>query len=93
MQYFQCEAYGVDPNNPCDTTTFVAFMYIELVDALAYVLLALLPAVSLIYVVDVKELKRTSCSTTCLLGFRMRIKALRSSFLSSLPPEKGNSST
>lgn len=71
MLYFKCEALGVVPGNPCDRTGFERSIYIQLAHGTVYLLLGLLPAISGIYVIDVKELKQNSCCKTCFHDFRI----------------------
>lgn len=61
VEYFTCEAAGVDPNNPelCDELigNFRAFSNPELT-AVAFVLIGLFPIVFLIYTVNFEELQK-----------------------------------
>ena len=54
--YFRCEAQGIQPDRACEKE-FGRFNGNVLV-ALIYLLLGLYPAVNLVYVVNVKEMKR-----------------------------------
>lgn len=56
IHYFTCEARGIDPDNPCHKPT-ANFKFGDLTSFSSYILLGLFPAVNLIYIVDVKELK------------------------------------
>ena len=60
--YFACEANGSSKSGRCDAErkAFESLNYVELY-AMAYILLGLLPAVSLLYVVDFKKLKECIC--------------------------------
>ena len=54
--YFVCEERGNDPNNPCDRNTFrqLTFPWWSVV---SFALIFLLPAVNLVYALNIKELK------------------------------------
>ena len=54
--YFVCEGRGNDPNNPCDRNAFrqLATPWLTVV---SFVLDFLLPAVNLVYALNIKELK------------------------------------
>ena len=54
--YFACEGKGNDPNNPCDRNTFLQ-LTIPLLSVIGFILVFLLPAVNLVYVLNIKELK------------------------------------
>ena len=56
LNYFACEGKGNDPNNPCDRNTFHQ-LAIPWLSVIALILIFLLPAVKLIYVLNIKELK------------------------------------
>ena len=56
LQYWQCEATGVDPENPCNRAPFEEQTHPALT-TLAYVLLWIFPAVNLIFAVNISELK------------------------------------
>ena len=56
LEYMQCEATGVDPENPCNRASFEEQTYPGLT-TLAYVLLWIFPAVNLIFAVNISELK------------------------------------
>ena len=56
LNYFACEGKGNDPNNPCDRNTFRQ-LTIPWLSVIAFILLFLLPAVNLVYVLNIKELK------------------------------------
>jgi len=63
--YWQCEITGVDPENPCDRLRdlFEALTYPGLT-SVSYFLLGIFPAVNLIFVVNIAEIKqkfRTWC--------------------------------
>ena len=57
--HFACEQLGQDPENPmlCDRQRFRRLAYPK-VTAVAFVLLGLFPVVNLVYVLNVKELKK-----------------------------------
>ena len=63
LEYMQCEATGVDPENPCSRASFEEQTYPGL-STLAYVLLWIFPAVNLIFAVNISELKENF--KTCL---------------------------
>ena len=54
--YFACEGRGNDPNNPCDRNTFRQLTYPWLT-VVSFVLIFMIPAVNLVYVLNIKELK------------------------------------
>ncbi len=56
--YFLCESKGIDPNNPeeCDRSGFEQYLTPGLM-ACAYILIGIFPALNLIFVVNIKELK------------------------------------
>ena len=54
--YFVCEGKGNDPNNPCDRNTFLQ-LAIPWLSVIAFILIFLLPAINLVYVLNIKELK------------------------------------
>ena len=56
LQYMQCEATGVDPENPCNRASFEEQTHPALT-TLAYVLLWIFPAVNLIFAINISELK------------------------------------
>ena len=56
LNYFACEGKGNDPNNPCDRNTFRQ-LAIPWLTVVSLVLIFLLPAVNLVYVLNIKELK------------------------------------
>ena len=67
--YFLCEAPGIDPDNPCDRSAFENQTgYLILIGA-AYLLIGLLPAVNLIFAVDIRKLKQWYRQNTCLSCF------------------------
>ena len=57
--YWQCEIAGVDPENPCDRLrdSFEALTYPRLT-SISYFLLGIFPAVNLIFVVNIAEIKQ-----------------------------------
>lgn len=57
LSYFQCESKGVDPNNPCDTSSYTTLLHIALT-SLSYILLGLFPMINFIFVISVRELKQ-----------------------------------
>ena len=63
--YFACEANGSSTSGRCDAEmkAFASLNYVELY-AMAYILLGLLPAVSLLYVVNFKKVKECICTIT-----------------------------
>ena len=62
-EYWQCELSGVDSENECDErkASFEAPGYITLT-TISYILLGLLPAVNLVFAVNISELRQKSCS-------------------------------
>ncbi len=56
--YFLCESKGIDPNNPdeCDRSGFEQYQTTGLT-VCGYILVGIFPAVNLIFVVNIKELK------------------------------------
>jgi len=56
IDYFLCEKDGFDPDHSCRQDLNVTIDNVTIV-TLSYVLLAMFPAVNLIYVINVKELK------------------------------------
>ena len=56
--YFLCEALGVDPENPCDKSVFEDRVAGPVVISLISALLGLLPAVNLIFTVNITDLKK-----------------------------------
>ena len=56
LNYFACEGRGNDPNNPCDRNTFRQLTYPWLT-AVSIVLIHMLPAINLVYALNIKELK------------------------------------
>ena len=54
--YFACEGRGRDPDNPCDRNNFQQLAYPG-VATTSNVLLGLFPAVNLLYVLNIRELK------------------------------------
>ena len=56
-KYFLCEAAGVDPENPCDRSGFEDRVVGPILISLTSTLLGLLPAVNLIFTVNIAELK------------------------------------
>ena len=68
LEYWQCEATGVDPKNPCNRASFEELMYPGLT-TLASVLSGIYPAVNLIFAVNISDLKqkfKTCCGQTVL---------------------------
>ena len=53
--YFLCEAVG--PEDPCDRNRFEELLHPELT-AISFILLGLFPAVNLVFVINVNELKQ-----------------------------------
>ena len=58
-EYWQCEAIGIDPDRPCIEmrASFEKLTYPGL-NILAYLIFGLFPAINLIFVVNIKELKK-----------------------------------
>lgn len=58
-EYWQCEAIGIDPDRPCINlrASFEELTYPGLY-VLGYLIFGLFPAVNLIFVVNIKELKK-----------------------------------
>ena len=58
-EYWQCEALGIDPDRPCIKmrASFEEMTYPGLT-ILGHLIFGLLPAVNLIFVVNIKELKK-----------------------------------
>ena len=65
LNYFACEGKGNDPNNPCDRNTFRQ-LAIPWLSVIGFILLFLLPAVNLVYVLNIKELKKKLAATPVL---------------------------
>ena len=63
--FFVCETNGSSTSGKCDAErkVFESLNYVELY-AVAYLLLGLLPAVSLLYVVNFKKVKECICFNT-----------------------------
>ena len=57
LRYFECESKGVDPNNPCDQSSYTKQLHVALT-SLSYILLGLFPMVNFIFVISVRELKQ-----------------------------------
>ena len=57
LSYFACERKGHDPNDPCDVEGFRDLSY-SIMSAIALFLLGLLPAVNLVYALNIRELKQ-----------------------------------
>ena len=55
--YFQCESRGVDPDDPCDDSSYMNHVNVAMTTA-SYVLLGLFPLVNFVFVVNVRELKQ-----------------------------------
>ena len=55
-EYFLCELFGHDPNNPCDRTNLEETFSIPL-SIISYALHGVLPLVNLIFIIDAKEIK------------------------------------
>ena len=60
-EYWQCEATGVDPENPCNRASFEEMTDPGLI-AFAQIILWIFPAVNLIFVVNINDLKQMWCS-------------------------------
>ena len=56
FKYFSCEAFGHDPEMPCDPNTFRQYTHTGILAA-AHILVMLFPAINLLYVLNVKELR------------------------------------
>ena len=68
LEYWQCEATGVDPEKPCNRAPFEELMYPGLT-ILGSVLTQIFPAVNLIFAVNMSELKqkfKTWCGHTVI---------------------------
>ena len=68
LDYWQCEATGVDPENPCNRASFEELMYPGLA-ILASVLTQIFPAVNLMFAVNMSDLKqkfKTWCGHTVI---------------------------
>lgn len=60
--YFLCESTGVVPGDPpCDRREVKKLYPVQLLYDTAYILLALLPLVHLIFTVNIQELKKGCC--------------------------------
>lgn len=57
--YWRCELTGVDPENPCDEllASLEGFSF-PVLTSFAYILLGILPAVNLVFAVNISELKQ-----------------------------------
>ena len=57
--YWLCELTGVDPENPCDElrASLERFQF-PVLSSFSYILLWIFPAVNLIFVVNIRELKQ-----------------------------------
>ena len=57
--YWRCELTGVDPENPCDELrASLEELSFPVLSSFSYILLGISPAVNLIFVVDISELKQ-----------------------------------
>lgn len=57
--YWRCELTGVDPENPCDELRiFLEGLSFPVLTSFAYILLGILPAVNLVFAVNISELKQ-----------------------------------
>ena len=59
-EYWQCEATGIDPKNPCNRTSFEEMTDPGLI-AFAQIIYWIFPAVNLIFVVNISDLKQIRC--------------------------------
>ena len=57
LRYFQCERKGVDPANPCDTSSYMIVLHVALT-SLSYILLGIFPVVNFVFVINIQELKQ-----------------------------------
>ena len=57
IEYWQCEAAGIDPDNPCSRASIEQQSNPALI-TISYVLLWLFPAVNLIFAVNIKEIRQ-----------------------------------
>ena len=55
--YFQCESKGVDPDNPCDISSYMNRISLT-TRTISYILLGLFPLVNFLFVVNVRLLKQ-----------------------------------
>lgn len=74
LRYFECESKGVDPDNPCDPSSYIKLLHIALT-SLSYILLGLFPMVNFIFVISVRELKQYMRKQCPFLFKRPRRKA------------------
>ena len=56
LGYFACEAFGHNPEMPCDPNTFRQYAHPE-ISAVALIFVAQFPTINLVYVVNIKELR------------------------------------
>ena len=59
LKYFKCESRGVDPDNHCDKyiNSYLKHRQVALI-SMSHILLGLYPVVNLVYVVNIRELKK-----------------------------------
>ena len=69
MKYFICEQRGHDISNPCNTTGFENIS--EIFTVIGYLLLILYPFVHLVYVLNIKWLRR-KCKSCCCRTLKER---------------------
>ena len=66
--YWRCEVTGIDPENPCDelraSLVQEGFSF-SVLTSFAYILLGISPAVHLVFVVNVSELKQKFKTCSC----------------------------
>ena len=64
--YWRCELTGVDPENPCnELRAILEGLSFPVLTSCSYVLVGILPAVNLVFVVNISELKQKfkTCSS------------------------------
>ena len=59
--YFSCESTGDVPNKPCDRKVVKKLYLVQALYDTAYILFTLLPAVHLIFAVNIQDLKKRCC--------------------------------
>ena len=55
MEYFNCQSFGVDPDNPC--VLEVDHRWVQIINLIVGILLMLAPYVTMIYIVPVDKFK------------------------------------
>ena len=79
--YFTCETRGNDPNNPCDRNTFRQ-LAIPWLTVVSLVLIYMLPAINLVYALNIKELKEKFMCSAVIKKFKSSSTAQTSSNMS-----------